>query len=46
MGWKVNNFLLRVSLEVILEGIGDICDANGEVVCVRNGKHQSECGFY
>ena len=44
MEWKVNDLSLRGSLEGIMEGIGDICDVNGEVVCGRNGNNQLECG--
>ena len=44
MGWEVNNFLLRGSLEVIMEGIGDIPDTNCEVVCGINGNNKTECG--
>ena len=36
MVWKVNNFLLRGSLEVILAFICDIHNTNGEVVCGIN----------
>ena len=37
MGWTVNNLLLIGSLEVILEGVGNIYDTNGEVICESNG---------
>ena len=40
MGWTVNNLLLRVSLEGIIEGIGDIQNTNGEVVGGINGNNQ------
>ena len=40
MGWAVNNFLLRVIIEDIMEGIDEIIYANGEVVCGRNGNNQ------
>ena len=45
MGWTVNYFFLVGSLGAILEGIGDICDTNGEVVCVSNGVNNPECGL-
>ena len=45
MGWTVNNFTLGVSLESILECIGDIRDTNGEVVGGSNGNIQTECRF-
>ena len=43
MVWNVNNLLLRGILEGIIEGICDICNANGEVVGGSNGKNQLEC---
>ena len=39
-----NNLPLRGSLERTLEGIGDIRDTIGEVVCGRNGNNYLECG--
>ena len=43
MGWKVNGFMLRGSLEGILEVMGDIYDTNGEVLCGSSGNNQPEC---
>ena len=40
MGWTVNNFPIRVILEVIMEGIGDIINTDGEVVVGINGNNQ------
>ena len=34
----VNDLFLRVSLESIMEGIGDICNTNVEVLCVSTGE--------
>ena len=44
MGWTVNYLLLKGILGVILEGIGDICDTNGEAVYGRTGNNHPECG--
>ena len=43
MGRTVNNLLLRGSLEVTMEGIFDIRNDNGDVVCGSNGKNQPDC---
>ena len=43
MGFKVNNFLIIVIREVILEGIGDIYNTNGDVVSGRNGNNKPDC---
>ena len=43
MGWQVNNLPLIGILEGLLEGIGDLCNTNGEVVSGINGKNQPEC---
>ena len=43
MGWTVNIATLIGSLESILEGIGDICNATGEVLGVSNGNNQPDC---
>ena len=43
MGWTVNNFTLRVSIENIQEGISRICNSNGDVVGVSNGKNHMGC---
>ena len=45
MGWTVNNFPLKLILEGIMEGIGDIRYTNGEVLCLSNAKNQPECGL-
>ena len=42
MGCKVDDLLIRGSLEVILEGIGDIHNYNGKVVGGRNSNSQPE----
>ena len=42
---EVNGLLLRGRLDRILEGIGDICDTNGEVECGSNGNNHPDCGF-
>ena len=39
-------FMLRGSLEIILEGIVDIRNYNGKVVRGRNGNSQPECRCY
>ena len=44
MGLKVNNFLLIGSREVILEGIGDIHNTNGDVLGGINGNNHLDCG--
>ena len=38
MVWTVNNLPLIRSLEGIMEGIGEIRNTNGEVVCGSNDK--------
>ena len=43
MGWIVNNFALRESLESILERIFEIRNINFEVVGGSNGKNHPEC---
>ena len=45
MGLAVNYFFLRRILEGIMEGIGDLCNNNGEVVCGSNVNNQPECGL-
>ena len=40
MGCKVNNFTIKVRLEIILEGIGDIYNNNDKVLGDRNGHNQ------
>ena len=45
MGCKVDDLLIRGSLEVILEGIGDIHNTNGDVVGGINDNNQPECEF-
>ena len=44
MGWTVNDFPLRVILKSVLEGIGDIRNTDGEVLCGSNGNNRTECG--
>ena len=43
MGYTVNNLPLRGSLEVIIEGISDIHNTNGDMVCGWNVNNQPEC---
>ena len=45
MGCTVNDFALRGSLEIIVEGIDDICSTNGEVISGSNGNNHQDCGF-
>ena len=44
MGRTVNNLTLRGSFGGIMEGIDEIRNTNGEVVCDSNGDNQPECG--
>ena len=46
MGWAVNNLPLRVILQVILEGIGDIRDTNNEVLCGIDENNKPGCGCF
>ena len=39
MGWAVNNITLKGYLEIILEGVSDIRNANAEVVSDRDGNN-------
>ena len=43
MGFQVNNFPLVGIREGIMEGIGDILNANGDILSGRNGNNQPEC---
>ena len=43
MGWEVNNFTPRGGVDIILEGVGDIHNADGGVVGGSNGDKQTEC---
>ena len=42
MGWTLNNFTLRRGLESILEAIGEISNANGELIGGSDGINQME----
>ena len=42
LGWIVNDIKFSRGLEGILKGVGDICDTNGEVTRVWNGKNKTE----
>ena len=45
MGQIVNNFLIR-SLEGILEGVCEIRNTNGDLVCGSNGNNKPDCGLF
>ena len=44
--WEINNFMLRGILESILEGAGEICNENGEVVGLSNVRNKPECRYF
>ena len=45
MGWAVNNLMLRRGLESILGGVDDACNADGEMISVRNGNNPTGCRY-
>ena len=42
MGWTVNNLPLKLILEGVMEGIGDMHNINGDMVGGINGNNQKE----
>ena len=42
MWWKVNNIKPGAGLEIILEGISEVCNTNGDVVSGRNVNNNTE----
>ena len=46
IGWEEKNLMLGGGLEIIMEGVSDVRNANGEVISVKNGDNQTECRCY
>ena len=45
MGWAVNNLMLRGGLEIILVGVSNVCNSDGEVVSGSESNKNMECRF-
>ena len=45
IGWAVNNLMLRVCLDIILVGISNVRNADGEVVIGSDINRKMECRF-
>ena len=43
MGWAVNNFTIRGEIDIIMEGIGDTQNSNGDMVVDRDGDNKTDC---